>query len=305
MHEGVDVNMRNAQGITAVFSAIPEGHIGVVRLLIMNGADVSATDSAGRTALEYALMWNQADIVDLLIRSGADVDTDRSGAPGRTLLLDEARALDGSMGMARRLIEAGADIHVEDPVTGHTVLHYAARAGAMDVIEMLLSRDADVNARSHTGTTPLQLAAGGGHNQAARLLLRAGAKWHEADEDGHVPLHAAAASGHEATVHLLLEGGLISTQALTPARPLYPLPLKKVMRRQWSCSCAMERGLNRWVQKERSIYSYLPGGMDIHYSPIASAPSLTATPTSIFLMWMATQRCTMLWNAAMRIWSHF
>jgi ankyrin repeat protein len=54
----------------------------------------------------------------------------------------------------------GVDVNVNDRGIGRTALHVAAACGHMQVIDFLVSRGADVHAKTRTGTTPAMLASG-------------------------------------------------------------------------------------------------------------------------------------------------
>ncbi len=55
-----------------------------------------------------------------------------------------------------------------------TPLHWAARHGQMDVVELLLAHNADVNAKDREGETPLQWAVTDGKTEVAELLRQHG-----------------------------------------------------------------------------------------------------------------------------------
>ena len=57
---------------------------------------------------------------------------------------------------------------------GNTILHYAAEAGAEDIITLIVALDGDVNARNKKGETPLFLAIKNGFNYAAKRLIELG-----------------------------------------------------------------------------------------------------------------------------------
>src|SRR5262249_8872587 len=57
--------------------------------------------------------------------------------------------------VVRRLIELGADIHVQHPLFG-LPLHNAVSAGSVELVRLLLDAGADVNARNLQRQTPLQ-----------------------------------------------------------------------------------------------------------------------------------------------------
>lgn len=77
-----------------------------------------------------------------------------------------------------------------------TPLMEAASAGHVDIIHLLITHSADVNAQSSTGNTPLMFACANGHVDAVMALLKSGAKVEDHNENGHTPLMEAASSGH-------------------------------------------------------------------------------------------------------------
>lgn len=77
-----------------------------------------------------------------------------------------------------------------------TPLMEAASAGHVEIIKLLISHSADVNAQSSTGNTPLMYACAAGHVEAVKELLAAGAAIEDHNENGHTPLMEAASAGH-------------------------------------------------------------------------------------------------------------
>jgi ankyrin repeat protein len=59
--------------------------------------------------------------------------------------------------------------------SGWTALHYAASAGDLPIMKILLDRDAVVDARAPANVTPLMFAAREGQEGAVKLLLSWGA----------------------------------------------------------------------------------------------------------------------------------
>jgi cytohesin len=70
------------------------------------------------------------------------------------------------------LIAKGADVDARD-ATGETPLHIAAMSKDIEIAELLISKGADVNAKDNTGETPLQKAR---YKNAVELLVENGAK---------------------------------------------------------------------------------------------------------------------------------
>ena len=74
---------------------------------------------------------------------------------------------------------------------GWTPLHKAAYEGYREIVELLIAKGADVNAKNKRGMTPLHLAAEYGRNQVVELLIAKGADVNAEDEDGETPLNRA------------------------------------------------------------------------------------------------------------------
>ncbi len=70
---------------------------------------------------------------------------------------------------------------------GGTALHFAARAGRVEIMKQLISSNANVNAQNHRGVTPLHLAIVGLHLEAMRLLIEHGADVKLPNDKGVAP----------------------------------------------------------------------------------------------------------------------
>ncbi|GMH37615.1 hypothetical protein BSKO_05488 [Bryopsis sp. KO-2023] len=89
---------------------------------------------------------------------------------------------------------------------GMTALHCASAGGHLSIVEFLLARGVNINARLHsTAMTPLYLAACSGHGAVVDVLLRHNANIMITNKNGWSPLHAAADTGHRIVVRLLLD----------------------------------------------------------------------------------------------------
>jgi hypothetical protein len=101
----------------------------------------------------------------------------------------------------------GVIIHICDP-RGNTHLHRAVMEGAKPfVIEFLLDRGVDINARNEAGETALIIAAWYGRHELVELLLKRGADPNVKTREGLSALKVASKNGHGSTVDMLLAHG--------------------------------------------------------------------------------------------------
>jgi N-acyl-D-amino-acid deacylase len=197
LREKPDVNATALPlGITALMCAASDA--AKVRLLIDAGANVRASTTAGHTALLVAADYaGAAESVRLLLQHGADPDVRTRALLGTPLA---RAALRGDRAVAALLLDAGASVNdkpegsvallaavkqgesefmlflldrganIEShpmasvPITNGeqlpTPLMVAADRGSDNIVTLLLSKGANVNARDKQGMTPLMYAAG-------------------------------------------------------------------------------------------------------------------------------------------------
>jgi ankyrin repeat protein len=127
---------------------------------------------------------------------------DQFGEGGFTALDWAARA--GRVESIRILLAAGAQIDLRDHgVNGWTALMHAVHKHQKRAAQALLAAGAGPNARARNGTTPLLLVAGDGDPELVELLLAAGAD-PRAEDAGRTALTNAVAEGDARVVRALL-----------------------------------------------------------------------------------------------------
>ncbi len=106
----------------------------------------------------------------------------------------------------------GQIIQICDP-RGNTYLHRAVMEGAKPfVIEFLLGRGLNANARNYAGETALYIAAWDGRKELVEILLNKGADPNVTTRKGLSALKAASDTGHSAIVQKLLAHGAKPTR---------------------------------------------------------------------------------------------
>jgi ankyrin repeat protein len=155
-----DVNQRDPNDITPLIEAITNNHVDVATFLIEHGADVNAADWYGRTPL-----WSAVETRNMDVDNGSfENSIDRAPyLPLISLLLDRganpnARTKEQPPVRPSFLRVTGTLEWVD--FTGMTPFIFAARAGDLTVMKMLLDHKADPNITTFGGTTALMAAAG-------------------------------------------------------------------------------------------------------------------------------------------------
>lgn len=169
------------------------------------------------------MIQNSPDLINAL--SNGNTPLGNAAAHGwlkvATFLLDHGADVNGGFGsalfsatragnraMVELLLSRGANVNANQQDTEkNTPLHIAAMNGFQAVVEVLLANKADVNAQTRSGNTPLLLAAQGNNSKIVSLLLDHKADVNMQNNDGETPLSIAADRGQLENVKLLLAAG--------------------------------------------------------------------------------------------------
>ena len=92
---------------------------------------------------------------------------------------------------------------------GETVLHWIARNGNGEILDLLINAGADIDAKNSLGSTPLLEATQKNNVQAAETLIKHGADVNVQDIYGDTPLHLAVAHEDLRLALLLRENGAV------------------------------------------------------------------------------------------------
>jgi len=170
---GADVNATSAEGQTALMAVARTGNIESARLLIAHGANVNAKELwRGQTALMWAAAESLPAMAKELIAHRADVNARSQVNNWERDVTAEPR---------RKYM----------PLGGWTPLLFAAREGSLDVAKVLVDAGADVNLQDPDLVSPVVTAIVNGHYDIAAYLVEKGADVNLADRWGRAALWAA------------------------------------------------------------------------------------------------------------------
>jgi ankyrin repeat protein len=235
---GARVDAKGPSGRTALYGAIRDVHLDLMRFLIEKGADVNVRDTEGASPLDEAVWNGSLDSVAILLAHGArlnEPDTQTGATPineaafmGRTKVVQYLvqfhpdlgipdkrgyRPLDNAIRMGREdcallLLEAEPKDRETPEFFGKT-MNAAIRKDEPALVEALLRHGAGANDPLPSGSTPLDAAAAAGASQIARVLLDHGADPNISGPNGTSPLEDASLKGFDSIVSLLLDHGAL------------------------------------------------------------------------------------------------
>lgn len=174
--------VNNRDGSSALENAAWLGHIGMMHLLL----DFTPAMEACSQPLNNALLSAASGLG--IIRRGLNINA-------------------GHHNVLAELILRGADVNV---VSGHrrTPLSFAARAGDVIALEMLLQYDANVNISDDTGKTPIYFVPSTDDGLVIiRRLVQEGADVNHVDNDGYTALLQHARQSNTETLKVLIAEG--------------------------------------------------------------------------------------------------
>ncbi|XP_048257918.1 serine/threonine-protein phosphatase 6 regulatory ankyrin repeat subunit A-like isoform X2 [Haliotis rufescens] len=206
----VDIDSRGGGSWTPVMRAAYRGHRDVVELLVNKGADVSLVDKDGDNILHLACIRGHLEIVKFVLSLNV-VDINSRGGGSWTPVMRATNR--GHRYVVELLVSKGADVSLVDG-DGNNILHLACSQGHLETVEFVLSLNVvDINSRGGWSLTPVMRAARNGHTDVVELLVSKGADVSLVDEDGYNILHLACIEGHLETVEFVLSLNVVDIDA--------------------------------------------------------------------------------------------
>lgn len=153
--------------------------------------------------LREAILIDSSEIIELLLAEGTNVEVnDEYGK--KALHMAVAR---GHTVIINMLVTKGVNVNAKSFDNERTALHWAAHRGYTAIAEVLMVKGTDLEVKDKYQWTALHLAAREGHTTIVDLLLAHGADFEAKAEHAWTALHLAGAAGHVSTVELLIVHG--------------------------------------------------------------------------------------------------
>lgn len=130
---GMEVDLPDPNGFTALAMAAYNGHDNVVKLLLDSGATVDSRDRLGNTPLIHAASGPSPTTVTMLLDAGAEINAVDSGEHFTALMM---AAAEGNTEVVQVLLERGAKKDMVDS-DGDAAIDFARRSGHGEIVALL------------------------------------------------------------------------------------------------------------------------------------------------------------------------
>ena len=202
LNYGKDINQTGEEDIGGLYQAIKHNNIKAVKFFIENNANVEIAAFDRKTPLIIAVGNSYLETAKILIENGANINNTNGDSWADTPLMTASRL--GLDNVVRILLSRNADINAVD-MNGNTALHTAALNSQLSVIKLLLEKNPNLDIQNKVGNTALHLAVISGNIDIVGELVLKGANARIRNNDRRYPIDIARANNSAAIFEILRE----------------------------------------------------------------------------------------------------
>lgn len=197
LQSGIDIDMRDKDGNTALSIAISEGNLKIVNILIDLEANLEIMDDSGQTALMHEFLKKSINfnMISLLLAKGANIGhRDYKGRNILQLCL-ERKFFSSLIPLLSLKAPYRLDRKAQD-FSGNTFLHIAVKAKCPKTLSLLLEFGTEcLDIKNKNGLTPLMIAIEDNSLENVKLLLTKKNNIDIRDDLGQTPIMKACIVG--------------------------------------------------------------------------------------------------------------
>ena len=194
--------------------------IHIIEYLISHGCSKDSKDKERRTALHISCEIGNVEYVHYLVSQGCDIDSSDKhrnrpihyacGQTSLTPLISYINQRNNQSSFTERLIEIvqhlvsrGCDKNAKN-IQGMTPLHVSCKHGFIDIVKYLISQGCDSYSRDAKGRIPLHYCIKSNHLDVFKYFISIGFDINIRDNKGRTPLHLSIKfRSREIKLHLL------------------------------------------------------------------------------------------------------
>ncbi|XP_074764166.1 LOW QUALITY PROTEIN: CARD- and ANK-domain containing inflammasome adapter protein-like [Athene noctua] len=223
VNAGAKINAVTKEWVTPLHIASQRGHADVAQQLLHHKADVNVKDKQSKSPLHFAAERGDKTMAEILLNANADPSA--QDKEKKTPL--HTAAVRGHLGIIKVLLAKKGRSGAKD-MDGCTPMHYAAIKGNTEIVKILLTsrKNKNIDDRNIWRKTTLHIAAEHGHSNLINLLLSHGAAINASDSSKDTPLHCACKAGHFNAVNSLVNWSQGEKANLLAANNLKKTPLQ-------------------------------------------------------------------------------
>lgn len=187
IERGAKINIQSRYGQTALMNSVP--NIEIAKLLIEKGAKIDLQNKGGQTALILAAP-KYTEVVKLLIDKGANIALRQTEYRASPNALDCA-AISGNIEAAKLILARAVSLGIKDEVLSAS-LHWAVTANQVAMAKYLLDEGANIEGTDQDGHfTPLMETM---MLEMVELLISRGANVNAVNKFNYTPLNKAVSN---------------------------------------------------------------------------------------------------------------
>ena len=166
-------------------------------------SSIEDVDADGRTALSWSSDRGDLEAIKFLLHNGADINKvdNRGNAP----LSHAIRC--GSQSCVQLLLDHGASVNIANKEAVNPLHRLASTWDSLELLDCLISHQANMNALTEEGYSPLGYAASNSRHKVSTRLIELGADIHVKTPDGTTALTNVVSRNSHLVLKLLLQRG--------------------------------------------------------------------------------------------------
>jgi ankyrin repeat protein len=227
---GMNINDKDSNGNTIIYTIISLNEIYLLKLLIKMGCDINVCNNEMITPLHYAIILNKIPMIQILLNNNAIING--SNNPNKNyffkcilhnkyiilnMLFEHYKKKGVSIENKKKMtlyhlcivhsneitispilfdILKNNDISIDDCDSNHySVLQYAISHNKMNMIHFLLKNNVNIEYKNKNGNSALHIAANNLQYSIIKLLLESGANINATNYSGNSILHSIMKNG--------------------------------------------------------------------------------------------------------------